>query len=361
MSTQAPRFLALLTVKNEASFLLDWLAHHRAAGFTDVLAVSNDCSDGSDAMLDRLAALGWLVHLRNPGPHPQGPQWSALKLAERHPLMRAADWVMTLDIDEFLNIHVGDRSLAALIAACPEADALALSWRMFGNCGVVDYVDHPLPAQFLRAAPAEMLWPWRAQMIKTLWRNDGTWAKPGVHRPRAPDPARLAAQRWVDGSGRKLPDLYRNGRLFAPLGQNNWGLAQINHYPLGSMQGYVVKCDRGRANRDAAAFDMSYWVERNFCTDDDASILALAPAAARWRGELAADNELAALHRKAVDWRAGRFAALMLEEQFRALFGRLQLAPPSQPLSAEAAARMLGWGRRGTEAEAATMARRRRD
>ena len=79
-----PRILAVLTVRNEGPFLIDWLAHHRAAGITDVLAMSNDCDDGTDAMLDRLQALGWLVHLPNPGPHPRGPQWSALALADRH-------------------------------------------------------------------------------------------------------------------------------------------------------------------------------------------------------------------------------------------------------------------------------------
>jgi len=349
------RVLAILTVKDEASFLLDWLAHHRAVGMTDVLAISNDCSDGTDAMLDRLAELGWLVHLRNPGPHPKGPQWSALKLAERHPLLRAADWVITLDIDEYLTIRTGDNRLPSLLAACAGAHAIALSWRMFGNCGVVEYVDRPVTEQFLRAAPERMFWPWRAQMLKTLWRNDGHWAKPGVHRPRAPDPARLAEQRWVDGSGQPLPDLYRTGRLFAPPGQMNWALAQISHYALGSMQGYVVKAARGRANRAAATFDLSYWVERNFCSDDDRSALALAPEVAALRAELGSDPALAAQHRHAVLWRRERFAALMLDEGFRALFGRLQLAPPSLPLSPEAAAVMVHWGRRAAEADAATM------
>ena len=51
------RSLAILTVKNEAAFLLEWLAHHRAVGFTDFLVFSNDCDDGTDAMLERLATL----------------------------------------------------------------------------------------------------------------------------------------------------------------------------------------------------------------------------------------------------------------------------------------------------------------
>jgi hypothetical protein len=63
------RFLAILSVRNEAAFLLEWLAHHRAVGFTDFLVFSNDCQDGTDRMLDRLDALGHLTHLRNEGPY----------------------------------------------------------------------------------------------------------------------------------------------------------------------------------------------------------------------------------------------------------------------------------------------------
>src|SRR5882757_6448938 len=129
------RALLVLTVKNEAAFLLEWLAHHRACGFTDLLAFSNDCSDGTDLMLDRLAEMGWLTHVRNDGPHDEGPQWAALKAADRHPLRRDADWVLFADIDEFVNIHAGDRTLPALLTDLPQADAVALTWRLFGNAG----------------------------------------------------------------------------------------------------------------------------------------------------------------------------------------------------------------------------------
>ncbi|OZA06875.1 MAG: glycosyl transferase family 2, partial [Rhodobacterales bacterium 17-64-5] len=95
----SPRVTAVLPVRNEGAFLLEWFAHHRSCGFTDFLVFSNDCSDGTDAMLDRLAALGWLTHVRNDGPHPEGPQWAALKQADRHPLIEASDWVMPIDID----------------------------------------------------------------------------------------------------------------------------------------------------------------------------------------------------------------------------------------------------------------------
>jgi hypothetical protein len=339
------RSLLILTVKNEAAFLLEWLAHHRAVGFTDFLVFSNDCDDGTDTMLDRLEALGWLTHLRNPGPWPQGPQWAALKAADRHPLKAGADWVLFADIDEFVNIHVGDGTLDALRAALPEASAIPLTWRMFGNAGVVDYTDAPVTAQFTRAAPATMLWPWRAYLFKTLFRNDGSYGKLGVHRPRQPDPGRMAAQRWFDGSGRLLPAIFHRQRIFSLLGQDSYGLVQLNHYALGAMQSYVLKCDRGRANRDTGAFDLSYWVERNFDTEEDRSITRYAARSADLRAALLDDPVLADLHDAAVRWRHTRIAELMLSEDYRALFGRLMLTPASRPLAPAAAQRMVALAR----------------
>jgi Glycosyl transferase family 2 len=325
------RALAVLTVRNEGSFLLEWLAHHRAVGFTDFLVFSNDCTDGTDLMLDRLAEMGWVTHVRNDGPHDEGPQWSALKSADRHPLVRHADWILFLDIDEFVNIHVGDRKLPALLAAQPEATAITLTWRMFGNAGVIAIDDKPVTRTFTRAAPRLLHWPWRAQLFKTLFRNDGTYAKLGVHRPRAPDPARLPDQRWFDSSGRELSADWHTARIFSTLGQEHHALVQLNHYALGSMEGYIVKVDRGRANRDASTPDMGYWVERNFCDVTDDTIQRLDSSALR--AELRADPMLGPLHDAALRWRQARFAALMTKEPMRALFGRLMMTPPTRLLS----------------------------
>lgn len=335
------RYLAILTVRNEAPFLLEWLAHHKAVGFTDFLVFSNNCTDGTDLMLDRLAAMGWLTHVRNDGPHPQGPQWAALKAADRHPLMQQADWVLFFDIDEFVNIHVGNHTLRALLEALPEATAIPLTWRFFGNAGVVAFTDTPVTETFTRAAPAVLHWPWRAALFKTLFRNDGSYRKLGVHRPRSPDKARLPEQRWFDGSGRALPAPFHTARIFSDFGQDNYQLAQLNHYALGAMESYLVKCDRGRANREASTFDMGYWIERNFCDVEDRSIHTLNDAAIPLRAELHADSTLAQAHANAVVWRKQRFTALMAEEPWRALFGRLLMAPPTRALSQQEAMLIL--------------------
>ena len=336
------RALAILTQRNEGAFLLEWLAHHRAVGFTDFLVFSNDCQDGSDLMLDRLAQMGVLTHMRNLPPYDKaGIQFSALRTAAGHPLLAQADWVLPLDIDEFVNIHVGDHSLGALLEALPEASAITLTWRLFGNAGAVMSEDRPVTERFVRAAPAIMHWPWRASMFKTLYRNDGTYAKPGVHRPRAPDPARLDSARWFDGAGRELPARYRRMGLFSPFGRANHTLAQINHYPLGTMQDFILKTDRGRAVHAEQRLGMDYWVERNFSSDEDRSILAMAPKMRAERDRLMADPAVAAAHHAAVAWRQDRFAALMRDDEMRALMGRLLMTPPSRALSRAEAAPLL--------------------
>ena len=341
------RIIAILCVRNEGAFLLDWLAHHLACGVTHVVALSNDCQDGTDAMLDRLAQVAPVTHIRNDGPYDKGGiQFTGLKHAARAEAVRQADWLLPLDIDEFVNIHVGDRSLPALIAALPEATAITLTWRLFGNAGVQRYEDIPVPQQFTRAAPGVMFWPWRASMFKTLYRNDGTYRRPGVHRPRGPVPDRIDHARWYDGHGRALDASFRTKRLFSPYGRPNHGLAQLNHYPLGAMESYVLKADRGRAVHARDMLGMDYWVERNWCTDEDRTILAL-PGVADRRRALADDPTLAALHAQAVRWRHERFAELMRQEPFRALYARLVMAPPSQPITPEQASDLVAHARAG--------------
>ncbi|MCI2398853.1 glycosyltransferase family 2 protein [Aliiroseovarius subalbicans] len=326
------RATAILCVRNEGAFLLEWLAHHRGVGFTDFLVFSNDCDDGTDAILDRLEALGELTHLRNDGPHEGGVQWAAMKIADKHPLVKNADWLMTLDIDEFVNIHVGDHTLASLIATLPDADAITLTWRLFGNCGIERFEDRPVTEVFTHAAPAVMYWPWRAHMFKTLYRNTGAYRKLGVHRPRSPVDGKADATRWFDGEGRALETRFRRQQIFSPFGRSNIALAQLNHYALGAMESYIVKRDRGRAVHGADKLGLDYWSERNWCNVEDSSIRQCDRLRDDRLARLKADPTLARLHAQAVTWRQDRFHQLMQEEPFRALYGRLLMSPPAQPI-----------------------------
>ncbi len=331
------RALAILTVRNEGAFLLEWIAHHKAVGFTDFLIFSNDCDDGTDQVLDRLETLGWIKHETNPGPYDKGGiQFTALKQAAKHRLVQEADWILPLDVDEFVNIHVGEGQLTDLLAELPKATAITLTWRLFGNAGEVRYRDAPVTDVFTKAAPEIMHWPWRSAMFKTLYRNDGIYRKPGVHRPRDADSERLEQTQWYDSQGRPLPDRFRSRGIFNRYGQTNYKLAQLNHYPLGAMESYVLKADRGRAVHSEDILGLDYWVERNFNIESDTSIARYQTEKNAVLEELKSDKTLKTLHENAVQWRHARFEALLAQEPFRALFGRLLMAPPSRPVTRNA-------------------------
>ncbi|MEO0379241.1 MAG: glycosyltransferase family 2 protein [Pseudomonadota bacterium] len=339
--------VVITTLRNEGAFLLEWLAHHRAVGVDHFVVFSNDCDDGTDTMLDHLAGLGWLTHVRNDGPYDAaGIQFTALNHAAKLDVVRSADWLLAMDVDEFVNIHTGDGTFTALHNVLPEATAITLTWRLFGNNGQVRFNDKPVTETFVKAAPDILHWPWRASMFKTLYANDGTYDKPGVHRPRAPNLERLDSAGWFDGHGRALDSPFKTKRIFSNFGQPNYGLVQLNHYPLGAMETYVVKVDRGRVNRADTTLGADYWVERNFNAVKDTSIRRYDGLRDTILNALRDDPVLIDLHAAAVAWRKARFETLMEQEVYRALFGRLLMTPPAQPVAPEAAQFLLSYARK---------------
>ena len=125
-----------------------------------------------------------------------------------------------------------------------------------------------------------MEWPWRHAMFKRLYRNDGRYKKPGVHRPRdlGKDWKRLPV--WFDEERRRLSDRFANSGIFSPFGRPNCGLAQLNHYAVQSMAAFVLKAARGRVNvtEPEGLIGLDYWAERNFDQIADGSILEFKPA-----------------------------------------------------------------------------------
>ena len=65
MAATRETFLAVTTMKNEAPFMLEWVAHNQAIGFDSFLIYTNDCDDGTDDIARRLDALGIASHVDN--------------------------------------------------------------------------------------------------------------------------------------------------------------------------------------------------------------------------------------------------------------------------------------------------------
>ena len=300
------RALIVTCMRNEAPFLLEWIAYYRAIGFTDFLIYSNDCDDGTDDLLDRLAELGIVIHERNRAGGKKTVQWRALNRAQNHPIMDQVDWIFGADVDEFLNIHAGGGHLRDLLKTRSYVQGFAVPWRMFGNAGVSKFDDRPMTQQFTRAAPSSLLWPWRAVQFKSLYRADAGYDRMGVHRPKLKDGAQHGL--WVDGND---DTFVQSAETVIPTTAPRYGVAQINHYALGSIESFLVKVMRGKANHSNDPIDLAYWIDRNFNTVEDRTILRHRDAVDDGIAILRRDPEINRLHIQGVNWRKRRIAEML--------------------------------------------------
>jgi len=317
-------------MKDEGAGLLEWVAYHRLLGADRILVLTNDCSDGTDAMLDRLQALGEVIHLRNAVPPGRKPQPHALRLAETHAAVRTADWVMALDADEFLSIHAGAGRLDCLIDALPEeTQACAVTWRIFGSAGRRRWTEDLVTEAFPAAAPDDFRRGWG---VKTLFRPfEGM--RLGIHRPwmrgarKDPDRARrLAAQPWVNGSGNRLPADFALGSWRSTRRTVGYGLAEVNHYAVKSREAYLLRRLRGNVNLKASKYDAAYFAlhDRNEVSRPQIR-RHLPDLRTRLAGYLA-DPDLARLRLRACAWAAGRLDALRAAPDYAAAMAELDAA-----------------------------------
>ncbi|MFN4153578.1 MAG: glycosyltransferase family 2 protein [Paracoccaceae bacterium] len=326
------KILAFTCVRNEGPFLLEWIAYSRLIGVTDFLFFSNDCEDGSDLLLTRLAEHGVLRHIAHRAAPGKSVQWQALQKVARDRMTDGFDWAMFADVDEFPLIHVGQHRLADAIAAMPaDADAIAMPWRLFGVSGHVRFDDLPVTAQFLHSAPAELYHPIAGRYIKTLFRP-ARFHKPGVHRPK--HKAGGSPPVWYDGGGQRLPEAFatRESQIALPTLTVGREIVELNHYSLRSVESFIVKADRGLANRRVKRIDLSYWVERNFNAIENSAITLWSAALA---GEMAALRSLpgvGALHQQGCDWHRRRCADLIRTEEGYRLYCDCLHAAESAPL-----------------------------
>ena len=323
------RITAVTCVKNEGPFLLEWIAFHRVIGVTDFLFYSNDCTDATDRLLDQLEVHGIVTHLPNPATN-RNYQMQALKKCRRHPLIKKADWVWVADVDEFLNIHVGDHTIPALIEACGNPQVISATFQFMANDGIETFEDTPVIRQFMRSHNPDIWCADTAIEVKSLVRKDFPLDYYGAHRPFHDDDKTQPL--WTNGSGRPVPAPFRKClnkrriRAFPAKGARDF--ATLNHYALRSLDSYLVKNDRGDVNREHRAFDDTYWRERNdnACFDD--SVLRYADPLGAEMDRLKALEGVAPLHDETVALHRAKRDELLAQDGYRAMREQLRNTAP---------------------------------
>ncbi len=319
------KIVIVTTMKNEGPFMLEWLAYHMSIGVTDFIVYTNDCTDGTDTMFDLLDRKGIVEHRENPYRETgQKPQHAAYLAAQSTPTAQAADWVMCMDVDEYINIHVGDGTLHDLFKAAPDANVISMTWRLFGNAEVDLFENKFITEQFFRCAPEICRKPHQAWGFKTMFRNNGIYKKYGVHRPVGLQPELMDQIHWVNGSGVKMPDNILRTGWRSSTRTYGYDLVTLNHYALRSCESFLVKRDRGRVNHVDRDQGMAYWFRMNNNAETDDSILKHVPRAKEKFDQLMADQDIAEQHAKCVEAHRKRIDELKERPDYMEMYETLK-------------------------------------
>lgn len=293
----------LATMRDEAPFILEWVAYHQAIGFERIIVFSNDCIDGTDKILSALETAGQVIHV----PHKPAPEKLVAEQISQyvleHDLIPDGEWVIWLDADEFLNIREGQGTVNDLIAATGSARGMCISWRVFGDAGQGSFSGSFIAEPFTSCAEPGEAW----QNVKTLFQMGPDVVELFQHKPILSTTFWKQGRTFLSSSGKTLSQksqymkLWSQGKKRGKIATDEagWDIAQINHYAVRTKRLFEYKKARGRigaANKGGKArYTNAYYKRLNLNADTDTSIL-------RWSNTVAiAAKQLTDLIRPSLD------------------------------------------------------------
>ena len=321
------RVASITPMKNEGPFILEWVAYHRLIGVTDILVFSNDCTDGSDLLLDRLDELGLVRHYANP---------SMIMQIERHHLavikyintlsrLKRVDWVVSLDMDEFICVNAGDGRLEDLFNACDGADVISINQLNFGCAGHQEFTEELQMDRFAKSQnyTGHMNPRNPRRGVKSFTRVGAPVDRITNHSPR-PIADRGHELNWVNAAGQPLPDELKVREIKSlDEGLFSYDLAQLNHYALRSMDSFLTQVARGNANHADRSADLSYWRRYNINQQDETRIQRWSEPVRAAMDEMLQDDELAVLNAACIQAHRDQIASLLDQDDLATLRRRI--------------------------------------
>lgn len=220
---QRAKFGIVAMMRNEAPYLLEWIAYHRLIGFGQITIYDNESNDASPRILGPLARAGIInaVYWRD-----RRAKMDRAYTHARKRLLPFVEWCLFCDLDEFLVLRPGI-ALEHLLPKEPDIAGLAICWRVFGSSGLRNRGTDPVMARFLKARARD------SRVVKTMARLSDLPAM-SVHLPRAIN------GRVTDLDGRTLEHVHGNS-----IEWQTDCLARLHHYQNRSWEEFVCKRARG--------------------------------------------------------------------------------------------------------------------
>lgn len=312
-----PRILITTCMKDEGPFILEWIAWHKSIGIQDFVVFTNDCSDGTDLILDRLDEMGMLRHLPNPAVATGSTFFQPVALAYTPYLTewRKADFYISMDVDEFINIHVGKGRISDLLAEAGFFDALSISELNHGSNNQMSFEPGLVTVQFPRHQTERPGAHKSQRGVKTIVRISDRLDKIRNHRPDFHE--NQGPIDWLDGSGRRLETLLQDPSMNGIDVRGSYELVTLNHFPLRSLDSYLLKMFRGDVVVQKNRVSQRYWRLRN--RNEELTNTFARQQEGFWKvlNALMADKELKTLHDDACRVHQTRALSLRNKGEFK--------------------------------------------
>ena len=237
------------TVRNEGPFLLEWLAHNRAIGINNIYIYTNNNTDGSTELLQKLAEFGIIKLILNEDsgvePQTRAYEHSFFLLPE----LRKFQWLFYLDADEFfIPADQYDFRVENIISAIKSKfleklpSCVCYNWNWIGSGGAVRRSAQPVSERFVYGNPHPV--------VKSLIR-------PSAVLPNIQSAAAWHIPRPVPGGFGVNSSFEQVGVETADIACNLSG-GKINHYWNKSFEEFMIKRQRaddvGWHNREIESF-----------------------------------------------------------------------------------------------------------
>jgi hypothetical protein len=248
------RFAVATMARNEAPYLLEWIAYYRLLGFGQITIYDNNSNDGSGRILEALSAAGIVNAVR--WKDRDRKQAKAYEHAARR-LRRFVEWCLFIDMDEFL---VLDPSLGLddLVPKDPGFGAVVIGWRVFGSAGKRNREVGLTIERFTKAQRHD------SGVVKSFVRVRD------LHRMTVHTPKGLTI---ADVDGRPARIVNSNAILDATSGR-----IRLNHYMVRSWEEFECKRARGRGSEPGQSFHSSKFERAGPGEVELGEILRWAPA-----------------------------------------------------------------------------------
>jgi len=251
--------------REEARYLLEWIAYHRALGIDTFLLADNGGSDGTSKLLGELQEAG--VISRSDWRDQRNFQMpfyrQALEAARSF-----ADGLFFIDIDEFLRpsdawladakCARSDASLRGAVAeiaqkwlADPSVGAVALNWAIYGSSGRTEGGDGLVIERFTRRAPQEFSVNRHAKSFVRVASCEGPTDNPHAMA--------LRAGRYVDPRGEDVVWDTSTGFQAGITTTVLWDVLRVDHFVVKSGAEFAEK--RARRNLLRPAHEWEHYFE----------------------------------------------------------------------------------------------------